>query len=267
MGLPRGRGPEPHLRVRLEDRHPAPAQRRPALRLRVRPEPEDGQAQGGRHPHADGLRRAHAARPARHQPAGPGGGAGHPHRHGPRAERRRPAVRRDPPRRRHPRLVGGRHAQPGGPAGADGHGGRRHRVPGPGSPARSPTSSTTPSTRSTPPSTGAQLQVQQLEPQFNDTIAAGNVISLNPPAGTQVARDSVGAGRGVAGSRDRAAARPEGADRRSGEGGARIAGPRRWAARAVPPPHRCWPQARRRRHRSSGARPSTSSWVDRRRGH
>jgi beta-lactam-binding protein with PASTA domain/tRNA A-37 threonylcarbamoyl transferase component Bud32 len=39
--------------------------------------------------------------------------------------------------------------------------------------------------------TGARLQVQQLEPQFNDTIAAGNVIALNPPAGTQVARDSV----------------------------------------------------------------------------
>jgi serine/threonine-protein kinase len=39
--------------------------------------------------------------------------------------------------------------------------------------------------------TGERLQVQQLEPQFNDTIAAGNVVALNPGAGTEVARDSV----------------------------------------------------------------------------
>ncbi len=39
--------------------------------------------------------------------------------------------------------------------------------------------------------TGARLQVQQLEPQFNDTIAAGNVVALNPGAGTEVGRDSV----------------------------------------------------------------------------
>jgi serine/threonine-protein kinase len=39
--------------------------------------------------------------------------------------------------------------------------------------------------------TGGRLQVQQLEPQFSDTVAAGNVVALNPPAGTQVARDSV----------------------------------------------------------------------------
>jgi serine/threonine protein kinase/beta-lactam-binding protein with PASTA domain len=39
--------------------------------------------------------------------------------------------------------------------------------------------------------TGAQLQVQQLEPQFNDTVAAGNVIALNPGPGTQVPRDAV----------------------------------------------------------------------------
>ena len=39
--------------------------------------------------------------------------------------------------------------------------------------------------------TGAQLQVQQVEPEFNDTIAAGNVIALNPAPGTQVPRGSV----------------------------------------------------------------------------
>src|SRR5215207_8219820 len=39
--------------------------------------------------------------------------------------------------------------------------------------------------------TAARLQVQQLEPQFNDTVAAGNVIALNPGAGTEVGRDSV----------------------------------------------------------------------------
>jgi eukaryotic-like serine/threonine-protein kinase len=39
--------------------------------------------------------------------------------------------------------------------------------------------------------TGAQLQVQQVEPAFNDTIAAGNVIALNPPPGTQVPRGTV----------------------------------------------------------------------------
>jgi len=39
--------------------------------------------------------------------------------------------------------------------------------------------------------TAARLQVQQLEPQFNDTIAAGNVIALNPGAGAEVGRDSV----------------------------------------------------------------------------
>jgi eukaryotic-like serine/threonine-protein kinase len=39
--------------------------------------------------------------------------------------------------------------------------------------------------------TGSQLQVQQLEPQFNDTIPAGNVIALNPGPGAQVPRDSV----------------------------------------------------------------------------
>jgi serine/threonine-protein kinase len=39
--------------------------------------------------------------------------------------------------------------------------------------------------------TGERLQVQQLEPQFNDTVAAGNVVALNPGAGTEVARDSV----------------------------------------------------------------------------
>jgi serine/threonine-protein kinase len=38
---------------------------------------------------------------------------------------------------------------------------------------------------------GLQLQVQQVEPQFNDTIAAGNVVALNPAAGTQVPRGSV----------------------------------------------------------------------------
>jgi beta-lactam-binding protein with PASTA domain/tRNA A-37 threonylcarbamoyl transferase component Bud32 len=39
--------------------------------------------------------------------------------------------------------------------------------------------------------TGAQLQVQQLAPQFSDTVAAGNVISLDPPAGSEVGRGSV----------------------------------------------------------------------------
>ena len=39
--------------------------------------------------------------------------------------------------------------------------------------------------------TGDRLVVQQVEPQFSDTIAAGNVIALNPPPGMQVARDSV----------------------------------------------------------------------------
>jgi serine/threonine-protein kinase len=39
--------------------------------------------------------------------------------------------------------------------------------------------------------TGAQLQVQQVEPEFNDTIAAGNLVALNPPPGTQVPRGSV----------------------------------------------------------------------------
>ncbi len=38
--------------------------------------------------------------------------------------------------------------------------------------------------------TGQQLVVQQLDPQYDDSIAAGNVISLNPPAGTQVPRGS-----------------------------------------------------------------------------
>jgi serine/threonine-protein kinase len=38
--------------------------------------------------------------------------------------------------------------------------------------------------------TGAQLVVQQLDPQFNDSIPAGSVISLNPPSGTQVPRGS-----------------------------------------------------------------------------
>jgi serine/threonine-protein kinase len=38
--------------------------------------------------------------------------------------------------------------------------------------------------------TGAQLVVQQLDPQFNDSIPAGNIISLNPPSGTQVPRGS-----------------------------------------------------------------------------
>jgi beta-lactam-binding protein with PASTA domain/tRNA A-37 threonylcarbamoyl transferase component Bud32 len=37
---------------------------------------------------------------------------------------------------------------------------------------------------------GAQLVVQQLEPQFNDSIPAGKIISLNPPSGTQVPRGS-----------------------------------------------------------------------------
>ena len=119
--------------------------------VRVRPEPQGRQAEGGRHPHPAGVRRAHAARPARHQPAAPGGGAGHADGRGPHPERGRPAVRRDPAGRRHPRLVGRRHAQPGGPAGADGHRHRRHRCPRARRPASSPTSSTTPSTRPTPP--------------------------------------------------------------------------------------------------------------------
>jgi serine/threonine-protein kinase len=38
--------------------------------------------------------------------------------------------------------------------------------------------------------TGQQLVVQQLPPQFNDAIAAGNVISLNPAPGTAVPRGS-----------------------------------------------------------------------------
>jgi serine/threonine-protein kinase len=38
--------------------------------------------------------------------------------------------------------------------------------------------------------TGEQLVVQQLEPQYNDSIAAGNVIATNPPAGSQVPRGS-----------------------------------------------------------------------------
>jgi len=37
---------------------------------------------------------------------------------------------------------------------------------------------------------GAQLAVQQLESQYNDSIPSGNVISLNPPSGTQVPRGS-----------------------------------------------------------------------------
>ncbi len=39
--------------------------------------------------------------------------------------------------------------------------------------------------------TAQRLVVQQLPPAFNDTIAAGNVISFNPPPGTAVPRDSV----------------------------------------------------------------------------
>ena len=38
--------------------------------------------------------------------------------------------------------------------------------------------------------TGAQLVVQQLDPQFNDSIPAGNIVSLNPPSGTKVPRGS-----------------------------------------------------------------------------
>jgi eukaryotic-like serine/threonine-protein kinase len=38
--------------------------------------------------------------------------------------------------------------------------------------------------------TGAQLVVQQLEPRYNDSIPAGNIVSLNPPSGTQVPRGS-----------------------------------------------------------------------------
>jgi beta-lactam-binding protein with PASTA domain len=38
--------------------------------------------------------------------------------------------------------------------------------------------------------TGAQLVVQQLEPQYNDSIPAGKIVSLNPPSGTQVPRGS-----------------------------------------------------------------------------
>jgi beta-lactam-binding protein with PASTA domain len=38
--------------------------------------------------------------------------------------------------------------------------------------------------------TGAQLVVQQIEPQYNNSIPAGNIISLNPPSGTQVPRGS-----------------------------------------------------------------------------
>ena len=38
--------------------------------------------------------------------------------------------------------------------------------------------------------TGAQLVVQQLDPQYNNSIPAGNIISLNPPSGTQVPRGS-----------------------------------------------------------------------------
>jgi beta-lactam-binding protein with PASTA domain/tRNA A-37 threonylcarbamoyl transferase component Bud32 len=37
---------------------------------------------------------------------------------------------------------------------------------------------------------GAQLAVQQLESQYNDSIPNGNVIALNPPPGTQVPRGS-----------------------------------------------------------------------------
>jgi serine/threonine-protein kinase len=39
--------------------------------------------------------------------------------------------------------------------------------------------------------TAQQLQVQQLAPAFSDTVAAGNVASLNPPAGSEVGRGSV----------------------------------------------------------------------------
>jgi serine/threonine-protein kinase len=38
--------------------------------------------------------------------------------------------------------------------------------------------------------TGQRLVVQQLPPQYNDAIAAGNVIAINPPPGTAVPRDS-----------------------------------------------------------------------------
>jgi serine/threonine-protein kinase len=38
--------------------------------------------------------------------------------------------------------------------------------------------------------TGAQLVVQQLDPKYNDSIPAGNIVSLNPPSGTQVPRGS-----------------------------------------------------------------------------
>jgi serine/threonine-protein kinase len=37
---------------------------------------------------------------------------------------------------------------------------------------------------------GAQLVVQQLDSQYNDSIPNGNVISLNPAPGTQVPRGS-----------------------------------------------------------------------------
>ena len=181
--------------------------------------------------------------------------------HGSHHERGRPAVRRDAPGQRHPVVVGGRHAQPGRPAGADGHQCRRRALAGPLPPHhRRPRE---------PPLRRGQRRPHR--PAAAGAAAGAGLQrhrgrrqrGLPEPAGRLRGRAGLGrAGRGVDGTRDDPVAGPQGSDGGSGQGhrGVPRPGPRRrQRARSM---RRSWPRAHRPVRRSSGAPPSSSSWAD-----